>query len=44
MEEMTDKQYNDNKRTLILLILEIIENSESLKEAKEKIEALLPEE
>lgn len=36
MEEMTDKQYNDNKRTLILLILEIIENSESLKEAKEK--------
>lgn len=42
MQEMTDKQYDEAKETLILLILEIMKNSETLAEAQEKVRALLP--
>lgn len=41
MEGMTDKQFAEYKETLIRLILEIIKNSADLKEAANKIEALL---
>lgn len=41
---MTDKQYTDAKATLIKLILEILNNSADIAEAKAKIEALLPRE
>lgn len=42
MQEMTDKQYDEAKETLILLILEMMKNSKSLAEAEEKVKALLP--
>jgi hypothetical protein len=42
--EMTDKQYIDLKTTLIELVLEKLENSKDLEEAKEKIKDLLPKE
>ena len=42
--EMTDKQYIDLKTTLIELVLEKLENSKNLEEAKEKIKDLLPKE
>lgn len=44
MEGMTDKQFTEYKETLIKLILEIIKNSANLKEATDKIEALLDKE
>lgn len=40
--EMTDKQYDEAKETLILLILEMMKNSETIAEAEEKVKALLP--
>ena len=42
MNEMTDKQYDEAKETLILLILEMMKNSQNLDEAEEKVKALLP--
>lgn len=42
MEGMTDKQYESARETLLLLVLEILKNSESLEEARKKVEALLP--
>lgn len=42
MEGMTDKQYESTRETLLLLVLEILKNSESLEEARKKVEALLP--
>lgn len=44
MEGMTNEQYNDQKKTLILLILEMLKNSNDLKEAEQKIRALLEKE
>lgn len=41
MEEMTDKQFDDAKETLIRLILEMMKNSKELSEAMKKVEALL---
>lgn len=41
MDGMTNEQYNDQKKTLILLILEMMKNSKNLEEAEEKIKALL---
>lgn len=41
MEEMTNEQYFDNKKTLIKLIIELIKGSESREDAIEKVEALL---
>lgn len=41
MEGMTDKQYESTRETLLLLVLEIMKNSESLDEARKKVEALL---
>ena len=43
MDEMTNEQYNDFKETLLLLVIEMMENSETLEEAIKKVEALLPE-
>ena len=43
MNEMTDKQYENGRETLILLILEMMKNSEDLNEAMKKVEALLPQ-
>lgn len=34
VEEMTDKQFMEYKKTLLMLVLEKLENSETLKEAK----------
>ena len=42
MNEMTDKQYDEAKETLILLILEMMKNSQNLDVAEEKVKALLP--
>ena len=41
MEGMTDKQFTEYKETLLKLVLEKLENSKTLEEAKEKIEALI---
>ena len=41
MEGMTNEQFNDYKETLLKLVLEKLENSKTLEEAKEKIEALV---
>lgn len=41
---MTDKQYMDVKETLIKYVIEILENSTDIAEAKAKIEALIPKE
>ena len=41
MYEMTDKQFDESRETLILLIIEKMKNSETLDEAIKKIEALL---
>ncbi len=41
MEGMTNEQFAEYKETLIKLILEKLENSKDLEEAKKKIEALL---
>nr|WP_310785853.1 hypothetical protein [Fusobacterium nucleatum] len=41
VEEMTDKQFMEYKKTLLMLVLEKLENSETLKEAKNKIEKLI---
>lgn len=41
MEGMTDNQYESARKTLLLLVLEIMKNSETLEEAREKVEALL---
>ena len=41
MDEMTDKQYEEDRKTLILLILEMMKNSKSLEEAEEKVRALI---
>ncbi len=43
MDGMTNEQYADVKETLIKFILEILDNSDTIEEAKTKIEALLPE-
>ena len=37
VEEMTDKQFMEYKETLLKLVLERLENSKTLEEAKEKI-------
>lgn len=37
MDEMTDYQF----RTILKLVYELLDNSESLEEAKEKVKALL---
>lgn len=44
MDEMTNEQYADNKKTLILYIIEMMKNSADLNEAIEKVEALLDKE
>lgn len=44
MEEMTNEQYNDQKKTLILLIVEMLKNSKDLEEGIKKVEALLIDE
>lgn len=41
MEGMTNEQFNEYKETLLKLVLEKLENSKTLEEAKEKIEALV---
>ncbi len=41
MDEMTDKQFDELRETLILLIIEKMKNSRNLEEAINKIEALL---
>ena len=41
MKNMTNEQFNQFKETLLKLVLEKLENSETLDEAKEKIEALI---
>ena len=41
VEGMTDKQFKDYKETLLQLVLEMLENSETLEEAKNKIEKLM---
>lgn len=41
MEGMTDEQFFEYRETLLKLVLEKINNSKTLEEAKEKIEALI---
>ena len=41
VEGMTDKQFEDYKEILLKLVLEKLENSETLEEAKNKIEKLM---
>ncbi len=41
IEGMTDEQFMDYKEILLKLVLEKIENSETLEEAKNKIEKLM---
>ena len=41
MEGMTDKQFTEYKETLLKFVLQKLENSKTLEEAKEKIEALI---
>ena len=43
MEGMTNEQYEDNKRTLLLLILEILKNCETIEEAQERVEDMIDE-
>lgn len=43
MEEMTDYQYKEAQRNLLRLVLEMMTNSKDLKEAREKVEALIDE-
>ena len=38
---MTDKQFTEYKETLLKFVLEKLENSKTLEEAKKKIEALI---
>lgn len=40
MEEMTNEQYNDMKKTLIELIEQLVKTSNTVEEAVKKIEAL----
>ena len=41
VESMTDKQFIEYKETLLKLVLEKLENSETIEEAKIKIEKLM---
>ena len=41
VEGMTDVQFMDYKEILLQLVLEMLENSETLEEAKNKIEKLM---
>jgi hypothetical protein len=41
VEGMTDEQFMDYKEILLKLVLEKLENSETLEEAKNKIEKLM---
>lgn len=41
IEGMTDEQFMDYREILLQLVLEMIENSETLEEAKNKIEKLM---
>ena len=41
VEGMTDEQFMDYKERLLQLVLEMLENSETLEEAKNKIEKLM---
>ena len=41
VEGMTDKQFMDYKEILLKLVLEKLENSETLEEVKNKIEKLM---
>ena len=41
VESMTDEQFMDYKEILLQLVLEMLENSETLEEAKNKIEKLM---
>ena len=41
IEGMTDEQFMDYKEILLQLVLEMLENSETLEEAKNKIEKLM---
>ena len=41
IEGMTDEQFMDYKEILLKLVLEKIENSETLEEAKNKIEKIM---
>lgn len=41
VESMTDKQFIEYKETLLKLVLEKLENSETIEEAKNKIEKLM---
>ena len=41
VESMTDKQFIESKETLLKLVLEKLENSETIEEAKNKIEKLM---
>ena len=41
VEGMTDEQFMDYKEILLQLVLEMLENSEILEEAKNKIEKLM---
>ena len=41
VEGMTDEQFMDYKEILLQLVLEKLENSETLEEAKNKIEKLM---
>ncbi len=44
MEGMTDKQFENARETLLLLVLEIIKSSKTLDEVAEKVKALLKKE
>lgn len=41
VESMTDKQFIEYKEMLLKLVLEKLENSETIEEAKNKIEKLM---
>ena len=41
MEEMTDRQFQEYKETLLKLVIEKVENSKDVKEAVKKIKDLL---
>ena len=41
VEGMADEQFMDYKEILLQLVLEMLENSETLEEAKNKIEKLM---
>ena len=41
VEGMTDEQFMDQREILLKLVLEMLENSETLEEAKNKIEKLM---